>query len=230
MWDLCDSIGGPVHVVAPTEHRSRPGLTFHRRTLAADERTIHDGVPITTVARTILDAAATETHARVRQMIAIAERRQMADSPSLPELLNRYPRCRGTRLLRSILVDAMAEGVAKQELELRFADFLDEIGAPRPLKNEPIRVAGGRTLTVDCIWPEAGLVVELDSRRHHADWESAEADRARDAALIAIGLTPMRVTWRRLHRHRSQLARELLAALARGRRLPAHYRQMSESA
>jgi hypothetical protein len=229
MWDLRDSIGGPVHVVVPTERRSRPGLTFHQRTLAADERTIHEGMQITTVARTIFDVATTEAPARVRQMIAIAERRQMADAPSLPELLDRYPRSRGTRVLRSVLADAIAEGVANQELELRFADFLEEIGAPRPVKNARVEVAAGRVLTVDCLWPEAGLVVELDSRRHHADWESAEADRARDAALIAIGLTPMRVTWRRLHRERRQLARELLAAIERLRHLPAHYRRTSGS-
>lgn len=224
MWDLRDSIGGPVHVVVPTDRRSRSGLVFHQRSLPLDELTTRDGIPITTTARTILDAAANETAARLRQMVALAESRGLGDSPSLPELLERYPRSRGSAVLRSILAGGAAEGVAKQELELGFAEFIDEIGAPRPLKNEPVEVAGGRQLIVDCLWPDARLVVELDSRRHHSDWEAAEADRARDAALIAVGLTPMRVTWRRLYQQRSQLARELLTAIARGRRLPAQGR------
>lgn len=215
MWDLRDSIGGPVHVVVPTERRSRRGLIFHQRGLPPDEMTIRDGIPITTVARTILDGAATESAARVRQMIAIAEAHHLADSPSLPELMRRYPGARGMARLRAAVGSALSEGVADRELELRFAEFLDDHGFPRPQKNRPIETPDGRTFIVDCFWPEVPLVVELDSRRHHADWESAEADRARDAALIAIGIPVVRVTWRRLHTEPAALARELRAASGR---------------
>jgi hypothetical protein len=217
-WGLRDSLGAQVHVTVPTDRRSRRGLVFHVMRLPEDERTVHEGIPITTVARTILDAAAHESHARLRQMIAIAESRGLGDSPSLLELLERYPKQRGTRTLRAVLADATAEGVARRELELCFAEFLDRWDIPRPQKNARIEVPDGRTFTVDCYWPEPPLVVELDSRLHHADWESAEADRARDAALIAIGIPVIRVTWRRLHREPAKLAHQLLAALSRARR------------
>jgi very-short-patch-repair endonuclease len=68
---------------------------------------------------------------------------------------------------------------------------------------------------------DAGLAVELDSRAHHSDWESAEADRARDAALLAIGIRTVRVTARRLRRERPQLERELRGSLHEARRYPA---------
>ena len=220
MWGLDDSRGRAIHVTVPRNRRSRNGLVFHRTVLPSDERTLHDAIPITTVARTVLDAAGIESDARLRQMIAVAEARGLADSPSLPVLLKRYPCCPGRARLVRILGSATAEGVARKELELRFAEFLDEIGAPQPLKNERIRVASGDTLIVDCIWPEVGLVVELDSRRHHADWEAAERDRERDAALVAIGLRVLRITWRRLHHQRAQLACELRAALLVDSRLP----------
>ena len=212
-WDLRDSIGGAIHVTTPTHRRSRAGLVFHWRALPRDERTIHDGIPITTVARTLFDAAATESPARLRQMIAIAEARNMADSPSLQDLMERYPAARGTVKLRAVVASAINEGVADRELEIRFAEFIDECGFPRPHKNARIEVLDGRVFTVDCFWPDAPLVVELDSRKHHADWESAEADRARDAALIAIGIPVVRVTWRRLHSQRAELATQLWAAL-----------------
>jgi hypothetical protein len=212
-WELSGLARPKAHVAVASHHRSRPGLEFHQRRLPADERTIHEGIPITTVARTLFDAAATESPARLRQMIAIAESRGLADSPSLPELLERYPGARGTARLRTTLTDTFNEGLADRELELRFAEFLDECGFPRPQKNAPVLVGGGRTLIVDCLWREAGLVVELDSRRHHADWEAAETDRARDAALLAVGLRTLRVTWRRLHHERRELENELRSAI-----------------
>jgi predicted transcriptional regulator of viral defense system len=212
-WGLCDSMGGLVHVTVPTDRRSRSGLVFHRLKLPNDERTVHEGIPITTVARTLFDAAAVESPARLRQVIALAEARALADSPSLQDLMERYPSARGTAKLRAVVTSAINEGVADRELEIRFAEFIDEFDIPRPEKNARIEVVDGRTFTVDCFWRDARLVVELDSRRHHSDWESAEADRARDAALIAIGIPVVRVTWRRLHCARAELARQLMAAI-----------------
>jgi hypothetical protein len=221
VWDLTDSLGRDVHVTTPTHRRSRPGLVMHQGTLPDDERTVHAEIPITTVARTILDAAATGSDARLRQMIAIAEARGMADSPSLPELLERYPAARGTARLRAVMDAAIEEGVANRELEIRFAEFLDEFDIPRPQKNAPVDVGEGRTFIVDCLWPDVPLAAELDSRTHHSDWESAEADRARDAALIAIGIPVVRVTWRRLHHERAPLASQILSAIQRAAHSPA---------
>jgi predicted transcriptional regulator of viral defense system len=222
-WDLRDSIGRSMHVTVPTRRRSRGNLVFHHRRLPRDERTVHEGIPITTAARTIFDSAATETDARLRQMIALAEARTMADAVSLPGLMERYPAARGTAKLRAVLTSAINEGVADRELEIRFAEFVDESGLRRPHKNVPIE-ASGQTFIVDCFWPEARVAVELDSRKHHADWESAEADRARDAALIAIGIPVVRVTWRRLHNERAELRSQLRSALNRALRLPSHGR------
>jgi very-short-patch-repair endonuclease len=52
---------------------------------------------------------------------------------------------------------------------------------------------------VDCVWLEARLIVELDSRTHHAVAHAFEADRARDRRLEAAGWRVVRVTWRQLH-------------------------------
>ena len=100
--------------------------------------------------------AATESPARLRQMIAIAETRRLADSPSPAELIEHYPARRGTRNLRAALVDAAAEGVANRELELRFHEFVDRCGLPRPRRTSRVDVAGGRALIVDCLWRGRG--------------------------------------------------------------------------
>jgi very-short-patch-repair endonuclease len=59
---------------------------------------------------------------------------------------------------------------------------------PRPLQNHPIAVPGEpRPLVVDFAWPDARLVVELDSQRFHGDWASAVRDRERDQLLALAG-------------------------------------------
>jgi very-short-patch-repair endonuclease len=73
---------------------------------------------------------------------------------------------------------------------------------------------GSRQLEVDCLWRSVGLVVELDSRAHHGDWEVAERDRSRDLSLAAAGYRTARVTSRRLHSDADGLEVELRAILA----------------
>ena len=57
-------------------------------------------------------------------------------------------------------------------------------------------------------------MVELDGRAAHDNPAAFEDDRARDAALTAIGLRPLRSTWRRVTREGAAVARELRATLA----------------
>ena len=53
-------------------------------------------------------------------------------------------------------------------------------------------------LLVDFWWPEANLVVELDSRAFHGHWSAAERDHERDGRLLRLGIFSLRVTHRRL--------------------------------
>ena len=49
---------------------------------------------------------------------------------------------------------------------------------------------------VDSYWPRHRLVVETDSWRAHGTRAACETDRARDAALQAMGYRVVRFTWR----------------------------------
>ena len=60
-------------VTAPTRRSSRPGIDLHEGVLPEDERTIHDGIPVTTVARTLLDLATVLDDERLAQAVGKAE-------------------------------------------------------------------------------------------------------------------------------------------------------------
>jgi very-short-patch-repair endonuclease len=74
---------------------------------------------------------------------------------------------------------------------------------------------GGLELEADCVWPEWGVIIELDGREFHDTATAFEQDRARDRALAAHGWTVVRVTWKQLQRDALQLARDLRRLLRR---------------
>jgi hypothetical protein len=187
LWKVLRNAGGLIHVTAPRPMRSRRGLRVHRSVLPVDELTETEGIPVTSIARTLIDLAAVLDRPRVERAINEAEVLRLSDSPSLAELLERYPRRPGTRALREILAAGRwGMGPTRSELEDRFLAFVAEKGLPRPETNVWLATAQDG-FEVDCVWHRAGLIVELDGRAVHDTNRAFERDRARDRALSAAG-------------------------------------------
>ena len=67
--------------------------------------------------------------------------------------------------------------------------------------------------TVDMLWREHRLIVELDSREFHDHELPFERDRDKDATLLAAGHPVVRVTWTRLQDEPDREAVRLRALL-----------------
>ena len=208
---IANERGKYVHVTAPRRLAKHDGIHPHFARLPFDEVTIHDGIPTTTVPRTLADLAATDPEIFTRALEQ-AEIKQLRDPLSLCDLLERDPRRRGAKLIRKA-IDHLDTRITKEELERRFRSFVDDSSLPRPLLNASIETHI-RTYEVDVLWPEAGLVVELDSREHHLTTFAFERDRERDRVLSTLGHLVIRVTWRQLHDDPDQLERDLQTLLA----------------
>ncbi len=102
LWGI-RSWRGDTDVTLPSSRRQRPGITWHVTNLPDDETTSLDAIPVTTVPRTRLDLAAVLDQRGVERAINEAEVRRYTDPLSLPALLDRYPRRRGTAVIRAIL-------------------------------------------------------------------------------------------------------------------------------
>ena len=162
--------------------------------VANDEWTIHDGIPITTVPRTVLDLAAVLTRGQLEQAMERAEALRLTDAVTIAELLQRYPRRRGSVALRAILGDeSIGHGVTREELEAAFNEFIHERGFPRPRINAPLAV-GADSFTADFLWPAARLIVELDGYATHWTRRAYERDRRGDRRLLAADWKTIRVT------------------------------------
>jgi very-short-patch-repair endonuclease len=99
----------------------------------------------------------------------------------------------------------------RSELEARFLSLCRRHRLPRPEANVPIGPC-----TVDCLWRDRRLVVELDGHRAHGSRAAFEADRERDAYLTRLGFSVVRLTWRQVTRNPADVTATLRQVLRMG--------------
>ena len=212
LWDFLPRFSTLPEVTRTHGWRAPAGLVVHQALLRSDEIALVDGIPLTSVSRTLLDLAAVLTRRQLERALNEVEVRQLTDRLSIPDLLARYPRRHGAATLRALLASDAPRGVTDRELEERFVAFIDAHGLPRPYLNAYLHLRG-RHFKVDCLWREERLVVELDGRATHGTRKAFEGDRERDRILLVEGWRVMRVTWRQLHDDALELAADLREVL-----------------
>jgi very-short-patch-repair endonuclease len=210
LWNLLPDSRRITDVTVPQQNRrSRGVVRVHQtRSLHREDVTVVDGIPVTSVARTLLDLAASEKPERVNQAIERAESQKLFDRRAVERVLKRNPRHRGRKPLHTLFIDVVIEPGTLQELENRFQQLIRQAGLPRPQVNVLVG-----TYEVDVLWEHQKLIVELDSREFHLTRSAFETDRARDAALQVAGYRVIRITWRRLAGEPDAVVRELRALL-----------------
>jgi very-short-patch-repair endonuclease len=220
LWQLQRRSGRVIEVTRATGWLGPRRVALHRGPLPADERTVVDGIPVTTVPRTIIDLAAVVPRGQLQRALNEIEVRGLVDVLSIADLLRRYPRRPGTAVVRELLADESAtRGVPDQRLEERFLAVLEAHDLPRPRLNADLSVRN-RFFRPDCLWAKRRLIVELDGRASHGTARAFEKDRERDRLLLTDGWQVMRVTWRQLDREEPQVVADLRRVLAETRPAP----------
>lgn len=213
LWELLPPPGKatPVDITDPGHNRRMRGIRSHRVAKLGDEDvTVVDGVPITTVARTILDIAATVRERELEQALAQVERRALSSASELLELIARNPKRHGMRTLRALLENEAGPAMTRSEAEERFLALIRNAELPDPETN----IAIGR-YELDFLWRAERVAVEVDGFAFHSSRHRFERDRRRDAELTARGIRMMRVTWRQIEREPQALLVRLAQILAR---------------
>src|SRR5207302_645130 len=196
LWGIGSGAGSRVDVTAiGRSRRGHPGITLHQvRGLHPDDRARRDGVPVTSLARTILDLAEVLNRSQLARAFEEAERLQLLDVRAIRRLCERSAGRRGLGPLGNLLSNHMRPlPETRSELERLFVDLCRAAALPPPALN--VSVAG---FEVDAVWQDRGLVVELDGFAFHRTRAAFERDRARDATLQLAGYRVLRLTARRL--------------------------------
>jgi very-short-patch-repair endonuclease len=189
LWDLRQSNSAKIDVTVPSRNgrKRHAGIRAHRSgRLRRDEVTVRNGIPVTTVARTLLDLADVLDGQALKRTITEAEYLNLFDLAAINAVVQNNPGRRGAKLMEA------AGGRlhrTRSTLDRRFLGLLERHRVEEP--ETGVWIEGHET---DFVWTRAGLVVELDGFAAHKTRAKFDADRLRDRRLWRAGLRTMRLT------------------------------------
>jgi very-short-patch-repair endonuclease len=213
LWGLTGTHRGPVHVSSPSGRSSRLGIAFHRCRIGEEERAVHAGIPVTSVARTLVDLAEAFDEIRLGRTFEEAARLRLLDVDAVRLSCARAKGRRGIGNLRRLIEEARAPSYPRSPLENRFIEFYREHLSDLPEPHTNVSILDRE---VDACWPQGRLVIEMDSWEFHSHRAAFERDRSRDAAMQAAGYRVIRLTHRRLEAEPNAVATQLRKMLAAG--------------
>lgn len=193
------------------------GTVHQSRRLYEEHVTALDGLPITTVARTIIDLAATYRITRVELALDSA---LTARTCSIQDLTTTFDDLasrgrRGIDTIRRLLTSRQPGYVAPSTMaESLLLRALRRGGLPRPVLQFPhpgAEIDG----FVDAAYPAEHLLLEADGRRWHTRERDFARDRSRDIAATIAGYSTLRFTWADVSERPAWVADQVRAARAR---------------
>jgi predicted transcriptional regulator of viral defense system len=211
-WGLIEEQPSRIEVSGSSRARSLPGvLVHHPRQL---ERMSHRRFPITTVARTLIDFAATASLSRVRTALAQAEYRRLLDVQAVEAAL-RQGRPGTAKLRKALQRHQPRLALTRSPLENAFIPLCESAGIAVPEIN--VRIAGW---TVDALWRRERLVVELDGYGNHHTRAQIERDRRKELCLRRAGLSVIRYSEEQVTEEAGLVLADVLARLSERRVSP----------
>ena len=186
-----------IHVTVPPGGREdrQQGLVLHRvRNMGDNEKSIVDGIPCTSPARTCLDMAAIVRRDVLDQILEQAERLQTLDVAAFLAVCKRGRKGSGA-LKRALHIYEPLPGWTRSRLERRAIRLLKDQGLHPDGVNVWVEHAA---VEADIVFHDAKLVIEIDGGEVHGTTAAKIRDPQRDAKLQIAGYAVLRVPEHRL--------------------------------
>jgi hypothetical protein len=195
--------------------RPREAIGVHASvTLTEADITAVDGIPCTTVARTLVDLGDVVPKRGVERAVEQSEVLRLFDLRAVEAAIERAGPRRGTGVLLSVLEELEGATLTDTELEEAFLALCRDAGVPTPEVNVWMTLHDGTAVKIDFLWRRERLAVETDGGHYHRTRQSRERDARRDQLLRLDGLEPVRFTGRQVAREPlwvSAIVSELIA-------------------
>lgn len=214
LWGLYRYAPERIDVTAPIRRRAKRLFRVHFSSiLEPEDRWEREGIPVTSVPRTLLDLAIRARPDQLDRLLERAEELELLDLVAIETLLARAGGHRGRgRLGRALALYRPDPTFTRSRFEKSFRRRVRAAGLPGPSMN--FNVAG---FELDAYWPELRFAVELDLFETHGTRAAFERDRLRQEELKLIGIEMIRVTKPRLDQEPEAVIRNLAALLERRR-------------
>jgi very-short-patch-repair endonuclease len=203
---------GVAELICPRWKRARhDGLLVHESLVIDDlDRSEVDGIPCTSVARTLFDLARTLSPVMLDANIDAALRRELVSVEELRNTSGRLAtkgRPGGRRFRTAVEARSIASAIPESVPERLLADLLVRRGLPAPSHQCVIQTDDGEFVArVDLAYPDARLVIEYDSIEHHTGTAAHFRDAARRNAISDLDYTVLVATAADLHDSAARLA------------------------
>jgi len=136
LWGLLRYEPGTIDVTAPTRRHPKAAIRLHYAPLLAQDVDEREGIPVTSLARTQLDLAATLALARLSRVLERAEELEIFDLTAVEELLGRVTHHPGAgKLRRALAIYRPDPAFTRSGLERRFLALVRRSGLPVPVMN-----------------------------------------------------------------------------------------------
>jgi very-short-patch-repair endonuclease len=200
LWGLRTDNRAKTDISLPSRSaRSRPGIDAHASvTLTQADCTTQDGIPCTTLPRTLLDLGEVLDHRGLERAIEQAEVLRLFDLRAVEDVLERANGRRGAAVLRAVLAGLEEPALTDTDLEERFLMLCRAASLPSPKVNEWLDIDELPAVRADFLWRAERLVIETDGWESHGTRQAFERDRRRDERLKLAGYELLRFTRRRI--------------------------------
>lgn len=181
------------------------------------------GLPVTTMARTIVDLAAVHDIDALRGLLIKARQRRKVGLDEVLLLLDRLGSAPGASRLRHVLGQLDVE-VVDSVLERLVRQLLRRHGlVPYPAPY-PLILDDGRTVHLDIAFPEYLIWIEVDGFSGHSKPEQLDVSDRRQNAICALGWSPIRVTWLRYQNDKAGIIEDVCRQISRRRQTVSAHR------
>jgi very-short-patch-repair endonuclease len=199
------------------DRRRRTAFLVHRTDWLPESHVVElDGLPVTTVARTLLDLGAVVSPRHVEQAFDRAELLRLLDLRQVERILAEAGRRPGTSALRAVLGrESAASTLTDSALGEMLLAIIRRAGLPEPRQQYPVL-----RYRADFCWPDARLIVEADGAGAHGTRRGHAHDTRRDVRLTNASWTVLRFAYDAIVHDPHCVENAIRTALARGRRSP----------
>lgn len=210
-----------VDVLVPHRQvRKSKGYVRVERTRRLPQHRSVQGIAVAPKPRAVLDAVrGMDKLDSVRSVVASAVQGGHCTVDELVvELRSAHTKC--TRLAR-LALDEVIAGI-RSVAEAKARVIFERSGVPPPRWNHDVFDVHGTWLSrPDCIWPELGVVLEIDSMAWHLSPASYRTTQARQRRMTRYGLLVIPVSPTDLLENPQSVVREILETLANAKCRPA---------
>ena len=191
-WGILATARRVIDVTVSTRggRRSQAGIDLHcTRRLDPSDVTSLQGIPITTVARTLIDLCAVVPPRLIEKALEQSYVLQLVAPGAIEDALSRAAGRKTAGLKRLLAAEKRGPTLTRSELEEAFLALCRRGGLPDPEVN--VRLHG---YEVDFLWREQRRVVEVDGYAYHSARGAFERDRRKDVDLELAGFPVTRFT------------------------------------